>query len=252
MRKDDKQLQADGIIYRAKTQETRKDTFFLINNDEDGNHELGVQIRERTLVRIRHIVNRGLEDVDLIYHLTVYDGSHEIFSYPNNVTDCFIKADHRPMGMLPNIPPQQRGPVHSTFINLQSFPDEELATHGAAASFELVMKHGDKPHFLFWLRSRPAMARIISKDFQLHSVMEFLTQVRYEKIETILEVFEELSDELTTRMLTTAEQILEQGKEIGTQETKEDIAKRMLHELSMDIDLVQRATGLPKEDIQSL
>ncbi|MEO1300692.1 MAG: Rpn family recombination-promoting nuclease/putative transposase [Bacteroidota bacterium] len=252
MHKDDKQPQAEGIIYRAKTQETRTDIFFLINNDEEGNQDLVIQIRERTLVRIRHIINRGLEEVDLIYHLAVYDGDHEIFTYPSNVADCFIRADKGPIRGPSPRPRQPSGPVQSTFINLQSFPDEDIASHGASASFELVMKHGDKPHFLLWIRSRPEMARIIGKDLDRIPVMEFLTQVRYEKAETILQAFEEVSEELTNHMLTTAEQLLEQGKEAGIQETKQNIAKCMLQELNMDIDLVQRATGLLKEDLKPL
>ncbi|MEO1219706.1 MAG: ISNCY family transposase, partial [Bacteroidota bacterium] len=68
--------------------------------------------------------------------------------------------------------------------------------------------------------------------------------------------FEEVSAKLKTSMLTTAEQLraegMQQGVQQGVRQERIEIAKNMLLAMHMDMDLVQRATGLSPTDLASL
>ncbi|MEO1301351.1 MAG: hypothetical protein AAFU83_03880, partial [Bacteroidota bacterium] len=104
----------------------------------------------------------------------------------------------------------------------------------------------------------------------------YITEVSHKEPEEIRRIFADVSSKLEKNMLTTAEQIrrvgikegvewgkkegieegiergMERGIEQGIQRRNLEIAKQMLSELGMDVDLVHRATGLSLQDLSGL
>ena len=251
MGQDNKQLYAD-VVYKAKTKDAPEDVIILLNHERKITKFLLIRILEYVLGSLKKLVKQGRKQAALIYHLTFYNGKHKVDAHPRSLGDYFSAANRE-------LAEELLLDAH-TIINVHDYTDEELASHPESGGLELVMKHADRPDFLPWLKSKPHIAERLANDRHIERLLVYMTEVGHSKLEDILRIFEEVSVKLKTSMLTTAEQLraegmqqgVQQGLQQGAQRERIEIAKNMLLAMHMDMDLVQRATGLSQTDLASL
>ena len=217
---------------------------------------------------LKKLVKQGCKQAALIYYLTFYNGNRKVDAHPRSIGDYFSSANRE-------LAEELLLDAH-TIINVHDYTDEELASHPESGGLELVMKHADRPDFLSWLKSKPHIAERLANDKHIDRLLVYMTEVNHAPLEDILRTFEEVSTKLKTNMLTTAEQLIakgmqqgvqqgiqqgvqqglqqgvQQGLRQGAQQERIEIAKNMLLALHMDMELVQRATGLSQTELASL
>ena len=201
-----KQLHAD-VVYKALTQKTRSEVFFLLNHERKPQRSLPIRVLEYVLGTIRKVCKQKRGEPAFMYHLTFYNGKVKVYPYPKSISEYFAKEDRALAERL-------LVGGHK-IINVHDYTDEVLSSHGEIAALELVMKHAPEPDFLSWLTSRPDLARQIAADEDVEHLVTYMAEVSHEQPEDILRIFEEVSPELKTNMLTAAERIRQEGRAEG-------------------------------------
>ena len=112
------------------------------------------------------------------------------------------------------------------------------------------MKYGDDPELLEWLEVHGDIARKLEKNKYINRSLEYVSEVGCHRLEDLLTTFEKVSAKLKETMLTTAQQIRKEGMQQGMQTRNLEIAKNMLLNLHLGMEVVQKATGLSRSGTQ--
>ena len=147
-----------------------------------------------------------------------------------------------------------------------------MATHEKMNVLEIFPKYIDNPNFPQWLVDHPEIAHKLAQNKYINRAIEYMVEAGYHKYEDLLAAFEKTSQKLSQTMLTTKQQLereierqvrktvlqegmeqgMQQGMEQGMQTKSLEIAKNMLFQLHLGMDVVQKATGLNKEELAQL
>jgi hypothetical protein len=147
-------------------------------------------------------------------------------------------------------------------ISLNKEPDEVLASHGPSGTMELLLKRGWELNFVEWLRAHSSLLKDISVSDMFSLYMGYALAVG--KAEDIIEAFLAIYPQQKDTIMTAARQLerrgmkigmergMEKGIEKGIEKGRQEVARNMLVKLRLDLDTVQKATELNKEELQKI
>ena len=243
-----KQLYAD-VVYRAKTSKHKTDVFFILNHERKPDKLLPLRSLEYVLGTLKKTIKQQQKKPGLIIHITWYNGKRKPYPYARHIFDYFAEKE-----LAQRI-------IFSSYklINPHEIPDEELASHEQLGILELFMKHADNPKLLPWIEANRAIASKLAAHKYLKRSIEYVVDVGHHKLADILTTFEKVSAKLEETMLTTAQQIRQEGIEQGMQEGRQEgiqtrsleIAKNMLGK-GYSSEVVTELTGLAREALNKL
>ena len=186
----------------------------------------------------------------LVVNLVLYNGVKINHPYPEDPYQCF------------DDPELARCVVSKpyTLINLNNISDEELLSHGACGLMEVLLKRANKANFVSWLRANWSLLRRHASVSYLEESLLYCLEVADEDADKIIEAFASIDPKLNEPIMRAVQQIEERGRQEGRQEgmlqgmqTRSlEIARNMLHQLGLGIEIVQRATGLSREELARL
>ena len=234
------QLYAD-VVYTAKTKHHNTDVFLLLNHQRKPDPLLPIRQLEYLLGTLKKSIQQKKKPAFML-QLTWYNGPKGLYPYAQNILDYFQE------------PLLAQKLLYQTckIINPHDFSDEELARHRQTNVLALFMKHAASPDLLGWLENHPAMVKKLAKNKYIKRALEYVADVGAHPLEDLLATFEKISSKLKETMLTTAQQLRKEGLQQGMQQEKLGIAKNMLWHLHLDMDIVQKATGLSIESLKQL
>ena len=239
---DNKQRYAD-VVYRAQTKKPSKTAvFFVLNHQRKADKLLPIRSLEYVLGTLKKTIKQGLVKPGFIVHMTWYNGQGKPYPYARSIFDYFADKE---------LAKQLLYSAHQ-IITPAEVSDEELARHEKMAILGLFMKYGDDAQLLKWLEAHPQVASKLAEHKYIERSLEYVAEVGCHKLEDLLATFEKVSSKLKKTMLTTAQQLRQEGMQLGIEQGIEKTAKNMLFQLGLDLDTVQKATGLARAALEAL
>jgi predicted transposase/invertase (TIGR01784 family) len=193
--------------------------------------------------------NQGHAKLPLILNLVVYNGIKEDYPYYEDISEYYEEPE---LARLVTGKPFQ-------VINLTKEKDEGLLSQGASGLMQVLLKRASLANFTEWMEANKESLRKLPVGAYLNIGVEYALSVGKGKAEEIINSFMLVYPQLKDVIMTAARQLekrgekrgIEKGIEKGIQQGKLAIAKNML-KLSLDLKLIQEATGLSQEIIGSL
>ena len=233
---NNKQRYAD-VLYVAKTKAHKTDVFLILNHERKADRLLPIRLQEYVLGVLKKNIKQK-KNPEFILHLTWHNGKKGPYPYEKSIFDYFQEKEvAKKMFLQP-----------CTIINPHDLSDHEMADHVHTNVMELFMKYGDDPDLLLWLEANPEIVKKLAENKYIDRAIEYVADVGYHKVEDLLATFEKVSEKLKKTMLTTAQQLQQQGRQVKAL----DIAKNMLFQLHLGMDVVQKATGLTGKELKNL
>ena len=175
----------------------------------------------------------------LIIQFLFYNGEQAPYPYPTTLQAHYSQPEWA----------AQELSLRFHLIDVTQISDAAFLTHGHCAPMALLLKHGREGNFELppdaYQDVFQACTAALGDEYILTYAAELGNPLAGEKIFHFLEgVLIDKKD-----LITTYGQQIEQR---GEQRSKLQIAKNMLSNLHLDIQMVQRATGLSQEELMKL
>ena len=144
--------------------------------------------------------------------------------------------------------------------NLNKLSDRELLSHGVCGLMEVFLKRASKPNFLSWLKANRSLLRSHASVPYLKEIVLYCLEVADADADTIIEALASIDPNLNEPIMRAVQQLEAKGRQEGRQEGMQkgmqtrnlEIAKTMLRQLHLDVEVVQQATGLSRQEIALL
>ncbi|HAU1484593.1 TPA: Rpn family recombination-promoting nuclease/putative transposase [Legionella pneumophila] len=184
--------------------------------------------------------------IPLIYPLVIYHGKRK-YPFSTNISDL-IDA---PKSLIDRyfLKPFQ-------LIDLGQIDDKTLKQHAWAGIMEFALKHIFARDILPWLKEIAATLRQMDneggRDF-IEIVLQYLLERgELSDQDAFFKIIDtQISHEVGEKIMSLAEQLIEEGKAKGKNEERLEIAKKMIEE-GIDPDSVIKITGLSLDKIKEL
>ena len=157
-------------------------------------------------------------------------------------------------------------------IDLTQISDEKLLTHGHCAPMEILLKHGRSANFELSVDAyRDVFQACVATvgNTYLVSMLDYAALLHDGEVgKDIYKFIEQIFGKKDNTIMTYGKQLIQQGKKEGIQQGKKEgiqqgkqegkkegiftVAKNMLHNLHMGMDVVQQATGLSRQELAVL
>ena len=144
-------------------------------------------------------------------------------------------------------------------IDLTQLSDKEILKHGHCALLELLLKHGRNGKFeLDAAAYRSVFRKCVSAvgAWYISAILTYVASLEEAVGEKIYKFLEEVFTDKQTTIMTYGEKLelkgAERGRQEGRQEEKLGIARNMLHQLQLGLEVVQQATGLSRQELARL
>ncbi|MEM7383226.1 MAG: Rpn family recombination-promoting nuclease/putative transposase, partial [Bacteroidota bacterium] len=140
-------------------------------------------------------------------------------------------------------------------VDLTQLSDAALLKDGHCAPLEILLKHGRDSKF-----ELPAAAYrkvfqeclAATDDSYLSSIFEYIASLEKEVGKEVYQFIQAVFTNKTAMIMTYGEQLVQQGVQQGMQTRNWEIARTMLHNLHLGVDVVEQATRLSKQDLAGL
>jgi recombination-promoting nuclease RpnB len=185
--------------------------------------------------------NQGHEKLPLVLNFIVYNGIKEDYTYYEDISEYYEE---------PNLARLVIGKPFQ-LVNLTKEKDEELLNHGASGLMEILLKRASLVNFTEWMEANKKLLGELPVGDYLNIGVDYALSVGKGKAEEIINIFMLVYPELKETIMTAAKQLEKRGIEKGMQQGKLTIAKNLL-KLNLDVKLIQEATGLSQETIETL
>ena len=157
-------------------------------------------------------------------------------------------------------------------VQIQNWSDQEVLRHGLCAPMELLIKHSESGNFELkaeayrtvfeaclqevgetYLETILTYAVSLSRPEAGKKMFDFISEVLIDKKDIIMTYGQQLQQEgMQQGIQQGMQQGIRQGMQQGMQTKSVEIARNMLLQLHLGIDLVRKATGLSQEEIEQL
>ena len=148
-------------------------------------------------------------------------------------------------------------------VDLTQLSDKEILKHGHCALMELLLKHGRNGKFeLEAAAYRSVFKKCVSAvgQWYISAILTYIASLEKEVGKKIYQFLEEVFTNKQGIIMTYGEKLRQEGRQEGIvkgrqegrQEEKVGIAKNMLHQLQLGLEVVQQATGLSRQELASL
>ena len=243
---NNKQMYAD-VVYKAQTK-AQEEVFLILNHERKADRLLPIRRLEYKLGLLKKAIKQNKQPA-LIYFITWYNGQEVPYPYAKSIAEYFTLSELAEELLL-----------QDEILVVKQLPDASLYKHEPINVLALFMKYADDPNFPHWLVEHPAMANKLAENKYIERSIAYMLDVGYHKYEDLLLAFEKTSEKLKQTMLTTRQQIekigekrgIQQGMQQGVQTRNLEIARNMLFQLHLGLDVIEKATGLSKQELEQL
>ena len=178
-----------------------------------------------------------------IYAICLYSGSQpfKVVDYPNPKLKTLFNPLFNPFNPWINL------------IHLSQQQDAFLAESGV---FQILLKLGSQPNkkgMLGWIKAHvDYVAKVLTSPYKYTGFSYLLELEKRTNQLAVLENLLKLLPEHSQIIMSAAQQLRQEGIEIGIFTKAIEIAKSMLLKFKIDIDTVQEATKLPKAELEKI
>ena len=220
---------------------------------------------------MREHLEQGHKQLPLIINLCLYAGQASPYPHSTDIYDCF---EAPLLARREMFKPLQ-------LIDLTVLSEEELTHHGEADLVEILLKHGVERAFLSWIKAnRDLVARLLNRIYGESGVVYILATDGKNNAQELIKAIIGAAPDKSNIIMTAAQQLrqegiqqgmeqgiqqgmeqgiqqgmeqgIQQGMEQGIQQEKLEIAKNMLFQLHLGMDIVQKATSLSREELEQI
>lgn len=196
---------------------------------------------------LQHYKNKGQGKgegkLPLVYPICFYHGRQSPYPYSTDIRDCFANRQ------LADELFSQPFPL----ADVTQYQDEELETHGLAASFEIIQKHifaRDLWETIQNLLNHRQLTQLLtsgSGDYFEQLIKYIVEAGQVERVDDFFGTLVKALPEAEKQIMTIAEQLQNRARE----EEKAQIAREMLKD-GQPVDRVAKYTQLPVSEIERL
>ncbi|XWN34762.1 MAG: Rpn family recombination-promoting nuclease/putative transposase [Roseivirga sp.] len=137
-------------------------------------------------------------------------------------------------------------------VEIQKFSDKEVLSHGLCAPMELLIKHSESSNFELEPEAyRPVFQACIDEvgEDYLETMLAYAVSLSHKETgQQMLNFISEVLIDKKDIIMTYGQQLRQEGMQIRSLE----IAKNMLWQLHLGMDVVQKATGLSREELERI
>ena len=256
------QLHTD-VLYKCRLDNKLAYTYCLIEHQSTPDPLLPFRILEYNVSLMREHLEQGHKQLPLIINLCLYAGQASPYPHSTDIYDCF---EAPLLARREMFKPLQ-------LIDLTVLSEEELTHHGEADLVEILLKHGVERAFLSWIKAnRDLVARLLNRVYGESGVVYILATDGKNNAQELIKAIIGAAPDKSNIIMTAAQQLrqegiqqgIQQGMEQGIQQGMEqgiqqgirdrnlEIASNMLLQLHLDIDTVQKATSLSREELEEI
>ena len=199
-----------------------------------------------------HIKKQGNKKLPVVLNLFLYSGKKSPYPYPLDIYSCFEDPDLARKWIFKPL----------EIIDLSVLSEEILLQHGQADMLEILLKYGQEPSIVERLKQSPVLLERLMERTYAKSGINYILGVektgakKGKSAKQILKDIGNLVPDKKDEIMSVANQLRKEGLQEGKKEGKKEgiftVARNMLHNLHMGIDVVQQATGLSHREIVSL
>jgi predicted transposase/invertase (TIGR01784 family) len=227
------------LVYAARMD--KQEGYIYIVTEHFSEQEEYVPLRqlEYNLPLMRQHLNEGHKKLPLILNICVYNGTNpykgpitllEMFEYPELTKQYLLAGYH--------------------LVDLRADTEARIQQDKQATLVELLLKQGKLRDFYNWIDDH----LVLLNDGTIPYAEEgFHYILSVDPREDILEKLEGGADPKTKdKIMSAAQRLIQQGMQQGMQQEKLEIAKNMLFQLHLGMDIIQKATSLSREELEEI
>lgn len=220
--------------------------YLLIEQQTEPEPLLPLRLLEYNVKMCREHINQGNKKLPLVVNLVLYSGKKTPYPYSIDIYDCFEAPDKARAMMFKPL----------ALIDLGQLSEEELSKHGSADMLELLLKQGQKRTFYKWLEEHPELVlALFERVYGYSGIVYILDQEKKYPGNDLVKKLKSISPskekDIMQAVRTIRQESMQQGMQQGMQARNLEIVERMLR-LHLDVDTIQQATGLLKEEVLQL
>ena len=250
------------VLYVAQIKAQPIDLLFMLNHERKPNKHLGIKIGEYSLGAMRRGLRQEPGRHMFVISYTYYNGVRSPYphAYPYSYSQ-FLNFEAKNL--------MERLILHAqNLLDVSAYKHTDIGSHGTVGIAELFMKHVDNVDVGTWLVGNEALLESFEGSECLDRSWNYLADVNECEVKKLVNLFEESLPKSKEKMLSIRQQIkkegiqeginqgiqegISQGRQEGERLGLRKIARQMLFQLHMGMDVIQRATGLSVEELEQL
>ena len=184
-------------------------------------------------------LKEGNDYLPLIINICLYAGTESPYPYSQDPFDCFKNPQRARDLMFKS----------SILIDLTTLSEETLETYGKADLLALLLKQAIQRDYLKWIQeNKEKFFILLKRGYGVSGSWYILATDDKTEPDTLLKALTELAPYNKENIMSAAQQLRQEGKK----ERNLEVARNMLVKLHLDVDTVQKATELTKEELQEI
>ncbi|MEL6152621.1 MAG: Rpn family recombination-promoting nuclease/putative transposase [Bacteroidota bacterium] len=240
--KDLAQLHSD-VVFSCKIKGKEAYIYTLIEHQSTPDVLLPFRILKYDVALMEQHLKQGHAKLPIIANLCLYAGKKSPYPYSTDIYDCF------------EVPELARSTMFKLLqlIDLTTISEKEIITHGQADLLELLLKQSQQRSFFKWIKDNPALLqKLLERIYGFSAIVYILATEQRHAAKEIIDTLIDLKPNKKEEIMTAAQQLRQEGMQQGMQQGIQTVARNMLHQLHLGIEVVQQATGLSKAEIARL
>jgi predicted transposase/invertase (TIGR01784 family) len=256
---DDKLAQTHSdLVYKCRLKDQDEDVhlYVLIEHKYTPDELLAFWMLKYDVSLMQQHLDEDHTRLPIIINVCLYAGPQSPYPYSTDIYDCFEKPD-----LAREKPDLAREKMFKGFklIDLTVLSQEQLASHGQADLFTILLNQAANRKFLTWLawvnENKELIKRLFNRPYGEKGLM-YMFAMEKEDLAGLKKALKKIDITKTGIIMSAAEKLkrewLEEGREEGIFTKAIAVAKNMLFKLKLDIDTVQEATELPRAELEKI
>ena len=227
------------LVYAALMDKQKGYIYLVTEHFSQQEAHIPLRQLEYNLPLMRQHLQEGHKKLPLILNICVYNGTDpykgsitflEMFEYPQLAKQYFLEGYH--------------------LVDLRADTEARIQQDKQATFAELLLKQGKLKDFHHWIDEHPGLLNDPTIPYAEEGFNYILTVDPRE--DTLEKLQKNASPKTKESIMNAAEKLIQQGLQKGMKTRSLEIAKNMLLNLHLGLDVVQKATGLSREELNKL
>ena len=253
------------VLYIAQLKDHPVEIFFMLNHERMPDELLGVKIDEYKAAVMRRNKRQDNKNLTFMISFTLYNGKQSPYpySYPyvhSHLLKCMGKSVMDTLALSePNlfdiISVSEHHLLDRSIHGDKDCSNIALASHGNVGIAELFMKHINDPDIRGWLGGNKELIYNLERSEHAYSSLDYLSGANGYEMKDLLSLFNDISPILKEKMITTRQQMVNEGIVLGIKHGEQLGIKKTARQMLMGaapISKVQEWTGLSRKELEKL
>ena len=239
------------VLYSMKTECGDGYIYALIEHQSSPDDLMAFRLFRYAIAAMQKHLDGGNKELPLVVPLLFYHGKTSPYPYSMNWLDCFAE-------------PEMAKTLYSndfSLVDVTVIDDSEIMQHKRIALLELVQKHIYQKDMKDILESLVTLLlNDYNTDSQVKALIEYLVLVgESQDVNSLLEELAHQVPKHEGKIMTIAEQLIQQGEQKGLQKGLQKGRKDTLNEMArnllksgVDKDAIMKATGFSSRELDLL